>query len=224
MQATLSVASLRAAPGTAFRATVKPRKAMCIQAAASSSGSQAADSAAAAATGAAASKRQLLGLGAAALALTVVPQRCALLAHLCLGSCSSATLPGWQSPDHRPSASTLPCPSAPLRPRLCSARADGEPQVTEKVFFDVAIEGQPDLSGRIVMGLYGDAVPKTVANFVALGEGRPEGSSSSSSNAGAGEPNAHPCTGRPCVGGCPVMYNVLCYRLLPSRWVLTSVC
>lgn len=43
--------------------------------------------------------------------------------------------------------------------------------MTEKVFFDVAIEGQPDLSGRIVMGMYGNEVPKTVANFVALGEG-----------------------------------------------------
>jgi hypothetical protein len=79
MQATISATSLRAAPGTAFRASAQPRRAI-IQAA-SSSGSQ---PAAAAATGPAASKRQLLGLGAAALALTVVPQRCALLTRSAL--------------------------------------------------------------------------------------------------------------------------------------------
>lgn len=41
------------------------------------------------------------------------------------------------------------------------------PEVTSKVFFDVSVGGKP--AGRIVMGLYGAEVPKTVANFVALG-------------------------------------------------------
>ncbi|CAE7467716.1 cypB [Symbiodinium natans] len=40
------------------------------------------------------------------------------------------------------------------------------PKVTQRVFFDVAIAGKP--TGRIVMGLYGEHVPKTVANFEAL--------------------------------------------------------
>jgi len=39
-------------------------------------------------------------------------------------------------------------------------------QVTNQVFFDVTIDGEP--AGRIVMGLYGDVVPKTVENFRAL--------------------------------------------------------
>ena len=74
--------------------------------------------------------------------------------------------------------------------------------MTEKVFFDVAIEGQPDLSGRIVMGMYGNEVPKTVANFVALGEGlRRE----------PGSWGAPPLGAAPPLGGAPP--KVLCKHL-----------
>ena len=41
--------------------------------------------------------------------------------------------------------------------------------VTEKVFFDIEIEGEA--SGRIVIGLFGEQVPKTVKNFVSLADG-----------------------------------------------------
>jgi peptidylprolyl isomerase len=41
-----------------------------------------------------------------------------------------------------------------------------EPEVTNRVFFDVSIGGQP--AGRIVFGLYGKTVPKTAENFRAL--------------------------------------------------------
>lgn len=40
--------------------------------------------------------------------------------------------------------------------------------VTDKVFFDLAVGGKP--VGRVVIGLFGDIVPKTTANFVALGK------------------------------------------------------
>ena len=42
--------------------------------------------------------------------------------------------------------------------------------VTAKVFFDVTFDGEPALGekGRVVLGLFGDVVPKTVENFRAL--------------------------------------------------------
>lgn len=46
------------------------------------------------------------------------------------------------------------------------AAALAEPKVTNKVFFDIEIDGKK--AGRIVMGLYGDVVPKTVQNFLHL--------------------------------------------------------
>ena len=44
-----------------------------------------------------------------------------------------------------------------------------EPEVTSKVFFDLTVGGEP--VGRVVLGVYGNDVPKTAANFVALATG-----------------------------------------------------
>lgn len=44
--------------------------------------------------------------------------------------------------------------------------ASVEAEVTEEAFLDVTIDG--DFAGRITVGLFGRAVPRTVANFVAL--------------------------------------------------------
>lgn len=45
-------------------------------------------------------------------------------------------------------------------------------EVTSKVYMDIAIAQQP--AGRIVLGLFGNVVPKTAANFQALCEGNQE--------------------------------------------------
>lgn len=44
-----------------------------------------------------------------------------------------------------------------------------EETVTEKVFFDITIDGKP--AGRFVFGLFGETVPKTVQNFLSLAIG-----------------------------------------------------
>ena len=46
------------------------------------------------------------------------------------------------------------------------ASAEADISITSKVYFDVTIDGQD--AGRIVMGLFGNTVPKTVENFRAL--------------------------------------------------------
>lgn len=50
--------------------------------------------------------------------------------------------------------------------------ANEDPMVTEKVFFDITIDGEG--IGRIVIGLFGDVVPRTVQNFRELAD-KPEG-------------------------------------------------
>jgi len=45
--------------------------------------------------------------------------------------------------------------------------------ITKKVYFDVSIDGKD--AGRVVMGLYGSALPKTTQNFVEWCSGREDG-------------------------------------------------
>jgi peptidyl-prolyl cis-trans isomerase B (cyclophilin B) len=49
------------------------------------------------------------------------------------------------------------------------SQAKAEAEVTQKVFFDMTIDGKP--AGRIVLGLFGNELPKTTANFAALASG-----------------------------------------------------
>merc|ERR1712022_63331 len=46
------------------------------------------------------------------------------------------------------------------------ATAEADPEVTDKVYFDMEIGGKP--VGRVVIGLFSKDVPKTAANFKAL--------------------------------------------------------
>merc|ERR1711907_127779 len=49
---------------------------------------------------------------------------------------------------------------------VCFVTADAEPEITDKVFFDIEMGGKP--AGRVTIGLFGKDVPKTSENFRAL--------------------------------------------------------
>ena len=68
-------------------------------------------------------------------------------------------------------SSVIVCPAASsaykLSCRQVRAVEEESPEVTQKVFFDLSVAGKP--AGRVVLGLFGNQVPKTAANFAALG-------------------------------------------------------
>lgn len=64
-------------------------------------------------------------------------------------------------------------PAEKMRPASASVNSEmadpADAKVTSKVFFDVTIGGES--VGKIVIGLFGDDLPKTVRNFEALATG-----------------------------------------------------
>lgn len=66
---------------------------------------------------------------------------------------------------------TVVCPCS-LTGMLAGSQAEAGPATTKKVFFDIEIGGEK--AGRVVLGLYGDVVPKTAENFRALCTGEPD--------------------------------------------------
>ena len=52
---------------------------------------------------------------------------------------------------------------------MAVAFADTLDTVTKKVYFDIELGGEP--AGRIVFGMFGNTVPKTVENFSSIAEG-----------------------------------------------------
>ena len=110
----------------------------------------------------------------AAATMGVAARRSVVMASSASQSDSSPERPPSSTPTRRQlstGVAALVTVSALAATTSPSALAAADLTMTTKVFFDVAADGE-DL-GRIIMGLYGNAVPKTVANFEQLSTGEP---------------------------------------------------
>ena len=67
------------------------------------------------------------------------------------------------------SSSTLTRIIETIQEMIEEAAVEASAQITSRVFFDITRDSRP--IGRVVIGLYGDTVPKTVKNFETLCEG-----------------------------------------------------
>lgn len=90
---------------------------------------------------------------------------------LCLGMTCRRIHFSLSDDENRYPALRAPCHGTRCRTSVLSALcshpiSDSQPTITDKVFFDITIGDEP--AGRIVIGLYGDDVPRTVKNFIGL--------------------------------------------------------
>lgn len=96
-----------------------------------------------------------------------------LLRSLCiLASCCLSLTVAFSPALHLPKTAVASSTQMPMIGGLLQGlfgKTDAE--VTDTVYFDIAIDGQP--AGRIEMGLYGSTVPKTAENFKQLCTGQP---------------------------------------------------
>ena len=88
----------------------------------------------------------------------------AALAAAALAGAAASPLPSLA--EEAAAASPAPPPPPPPRPAPSIVQ---RPSITTRVFFDLTLGGEP--VGRVNIGLYGDALPKTTENFRALATG-----------------------------------------------------
>ncbi|MEZ6145904.1 MAG: peptidylprolyl isomerase [Planctomycetaceae bacterium] len=79
---------------------------------------------------------------------------------MCASACANSAPTEAQKTQATEKTPVEPAAAAPMTGGTADAK------VTDRVFFNVTIDGEP--AGRIVFGLFGEDVPKTVENFRAL--------------------------------------------------------